>query len=80
MGKKVIKYKGVQPPSNDELRTDIFEIGEKMRAEEEARRKAAERAHRKSETIEEIRTLAIGIFGGLILANIILWELYFIFR
>ena len=47
MGKKVIKYKGEPQKSIDEVR--ICEISEKMRAEEEARRKAAERARRKAE-------------------------------
>lgn len=80
MGRKVIKYKGVQPPSIDEVRADIREIGEKMYAEEESRRKAAERARRREETIEVLKTVAIGVFGGLLAANILLWEVYFILR
>lgn len=80
MGKKVIKYKGVQPPSNDELRADIFEIGEKMRAEEEARRKEQEHAQRKAETIELLKTLSSAFAVALFAANILLWEFYFIFR
>ena len=80
MGKKVKKYKGVQPPSNDEVRADIFEIGEKMRAEEEARRKADERARRKAESIELIKTLASAFAVALFAVNIIFAEFYFIFR
>lgn len=80
MGKKVKKYKGVQPPSNDEVRADIFEIGEKMRAEEEARRKAAERAQRKAETIELLKILASGFAVAFFAAHVIIAEWYFIFR
>lgn len=78
MGKKVKKYKGEPQKSIDEVR--IFEIGEKMRAEEEARRKAAEREQRKAETIELIKTLASAFAVALFAVNIILWEFYFICR
>ena len=78
MGKKVKKYKGEPQKSIDEVR--IFEIGEKMRAEEEARRKAAERAQRKAESIELMKTLASAFAVALFAVNIILWEFYFIFR
>ena len=78
MGKKVKKYKGEPQKSIDEVR--IFEIGEKMRAEEEARRKAAEREQRKAESIELMKTLASAFAVALFAVNIILWEFYFIFR
>ena len=78
MGKKVKKYKGEPQKSIDEVR--IFEIGEKMRAEEEARRKAAERAQRKAESIELMKTLASAFAVALFAVNIILCEFYFIFR
>ena len=77
MGKKVKKYKGEPQKSIDEVR--IFEIGEKMRAEEEARRKAAERAQRKAETIELLKTLASAFAVALFAVNIIFAEFYFIF-
>ena len=78
MGKKVKKYKGEPQKSIDEMR--IFEIGEKMRAEEEERRKADERARRKAESIELIKTLSSAFAVALFAANILLWEFYFIFR
>ena len=77
MGKKVKKYKGEPQKHIDEVR--IFEIGEKMRAEEEARRKAAEREQRKAETIELIKTLASAFAVALFAVNIIFAEFYFIF-
>ena len=78
MGKKVIKYKGEPQKSIDEVR--IREIGEKMRAEEEARRKADERARRKAETIELLKILASGFAVAFFAAHVIIAEWYFIFR
>lgn len=80
MRKKVKKYKGEPQKSIDEVRTDIREIGEKMRAEEELRRKEAERAQRKAENIELLKILASGFAVAFFAAHVIIAEWYFIFR
>lgn len=78
MGRK-IRYKE-QSPTVEETRAAIARIGARMEAEKEKKRKAQERARRKAEAIELLKTIAIALSVGLFAANIIMVEWYFIFR